>query len=93
MKRTALKVIKRSEVIGKIKKIKVKKVIKRPKVIGNNDKRKRYVNPITFNYVLRPTYLAASSKIKKKDEELQRKFEKVSQKIEEKINDPKSWFT
>ena len=29
------------------------------------------------NYVLRPIYLAALRKIKKKDEELQRKFEEV----------------
>ena len=38
--------------------------------------------------MLRPTYLAALRKIKKKDEELQRKFEEVSQKIEKKI----IWF-
>ena len=42
--------------------------------------------------MLRPTYLAALRKIKKKDEELQRKFEEVSQKIEKKINDQKLWF-
>ena len=46
------------------------KVIKRPEVIGSNDKRKRYVNPITLNYVLRPAYLAALRKIKKNNEEL-----------------------
>ena len=73
MKRTAPKVIKRPKVIRKIKEIKVNKVIKRPKITGNNDKRKRYVNPITLNYVLRPTYSAAFRKIKKKDEELQPK--------------------
>ena len=38
------------------------------------------------------TYLAALHKIEKKDEELQRKFEEVSQKIEKKINDQKLWF-
>ena len=45
-----------------------------------------------LNYVLRPTYLAALHQIKKKDEELQRKFEEVSQNIEKKITDRKSWF-
>ena len=87
------------KVIGKFKENKVRRVYKRPKLIGkintrnikrpililNNDKRERYFNPITFNYVLRPTYLAALRKIKKKDEELQRKFEEVSQTIEKKI--------
>ena len=34
--------------------------------------------------MLRPTYLAASRKINKKNEELQRKFEKVPQKIKKK---------
>ena len=58
----------------------------------NHWKRGRYVNPITLSCVLRPTYLAALRKIKKKDEELQRKFEEVSQKIEKKINYQKSWF-
>ena len=38
--------------------------------------------------MLIPTYLAGLRKIKKKDEELQRKFEEVSQKIEKKIR----WF-
>ena len=42
--------------------------------------------------MLRPTYLAALRKIKKKDEELQRKLDEVAQKIEKKINDKKSWF-
>ena len=64
--------------------------MKRPTIIGNNDKCEKYLNPITLNRVLRPTYLAALHKIKKKDEELQRKFEEVSQKIEKKINDQKS---
>ena len=63
-----------------------------PKVTKVDDKRKRYVNPIMFNYVLKLTYLAALRKIKKKNEELQRKFEEVSQKIDKKINDQKSWF-
>ena len=80
MKRTVPKVIKRPKVVGKIKEIKANKIIKRPKVIGNNDKRERYVNPITFNHVLRPTYFAALRKIKKKDGELKRKFEELSQK-------------
>ena len=35
--------------------------------------------------MLRPTYLSALRKIKTKDEELQRKFDKVSQKIEKTI--------
>ena len=87
----ARRVIKRPKLTVKIKKIKAKEVIKRPTNIGNNDKRERYVNPITLNYVLRPTYLAALRKIKK-DVELQRKFEEVSQKIEKKINDHKLWF-
>ena len=42
--------------------------------------------------MLGPTYLAALRKLKKKDEDLQRKFDEVSQKIEKKINDEKSWF-
>ena len=75
------KIIKRSTIIGKIREIKAKNVIKRPTVTGNNDKCNRYVNPITPNYYLRPTYLAALCKIKKKDEELQQKFEEVSQRI------------
>ena len=40
----------------------------------------------------RPIYLATKRKIKKKDEEWQQKFEEISQKIEKKINDQKSWF-
>ena len=68
---------------------KPKKRIIKPTIIFNIfDERKRYVNPITQNLVLRPTYLAALRKIKKKDEELQQKFEHVSQKIEKKI----IWF-
>ena len=43
--------------------------------------------------MLKPTYLAALRKHKKKDEELQRRFDEVSQKIEKKINDEKSWFS
>ena len=38
--------------------------------------------------MFRPTYLATLPKIKKKDEELQQKFEEVSQKIEKEI----IWF-
>ena len=60
-----------------------------------DDKHKRYVNPVTLNYVLRPNYLAALCKNKKKNEEWRQKlktFEEVSHKIEEKINDQKSWF-
>ena len=56
---------------------------------------KRYVNPITLNYELRPTHLALLRKLKKKEEEYQQNlktFEEVSQKIEKKINDEKSWF-
>ena len=45
--------------------------VKRPTIIMDIiDRRERYFNPITQNYVLRPTYLAALRKIKK-DEELQ----------------------
>ena len=65
-------------------------VIKIHKVVKVVDRRKRYLKPVTFNYVLRPTYLAALRKIKKKDEEWQEKlktFEEVSQKIEKKIKD------
>ena len=61
-----------------------------------DDKRKRYLNSITLNCVLRPTYLAALRKIKKKDEERQQKletFEEVSQKVEKKIDDQKLWFS
>ena len=55
--------------------------IKRPAIIIDTiDRHERYINPITQNYVLRPTYLSASSKIRKKGEELQRKFEEISQK-------------
>ena len=61
-------------------------------IFNTIDERKRYVNPITQKLVLRPTYLAVLRKLKKKDEELQRKFNEVSQKIEKKINDEKSWF-
>ena len=45
--------------------------------------------------MLRPTYLAAKCKIKKKDEEWQQKlktFKELSQKMEKKINDQKTWF-
>ena len=45
------------------------------KKVKIDDRRKRYVNPITLSYVLRPTYLAALCKIKKKDEEWQQKFQ------------------
>ena len=42
---------------------------------------KKYVNPITLNYVLRPTYLAALRKLKKTDEVYQQNlktFEEIS---------------
>ena len=45
--------------------------------------------------MLRPTYLAALCRIKKKDKEWQQKlktFEEVSQKVEKKISDQKSRF-
>ena len=48
-----------------------------------------------LNYMLRLTYLAALCKITTKDEKLQQNlkiFEEISQKIEKKINDQKSWF-
>ena len=108
MEQSTPKVIKTPKVIGNVKKIKATKVIKRPEVVGNTEERKanvvikilkafkvddkRYVNPITLNYMLRPTYLAALSKIKKKDEEWQQKlktFKERSQKIEKKVNDQK----
>ena len=44
--------------------------------------------------MLRPTFIAPLRKIKK-DEEWQQRlktFEEVSQKVEKKINDQKSWF-
>ena len=96
VERTAHKVIKRPKVVGNIKGPKANRAIKIPKVFKVDDKRKRYINPITLSYVLiRPTYLAALRKIKKKDEEWQQKlktFEEVSQKGEKKINDQQSWF-
>ena len=49
MKRTASKVIKKPKVIGNIKEIKANRVIKIPKVAKGDDKRKRYVNPVTLN--------------------------------------------
>ena len=52
----ANKVIKRPEVIGNIEESKANRVIKIPKEVKANDRRKRYVNPITLNYVLRSTY-------------------------------------
>ena len=91
-------VTKKPTIIGEIK---TRKVIKRLKLIGKPtlrktkrttiiidtiDWRKRYFNPVTQNYVLRPTYLAALPKIKTKDEELEQKFDEASQKIEKKIN-------
>ena len=66
---------------------KCRKVIKRPNSFENPHsgklkghtiitdtihRRERYFNPITQKLLLRPTYLAALPKIKKKDEELQR---------------------
>ena len=42
--------------------------------------------------MLRLTYLAALRKIRKKDEKVKRKFEELSQKIEKRINDQRSWF-
>ena len=92
VKRTASKVIKRAKVIGNIEKPKANRVIKTPKEVKVDDRRKRYVNLITLNYVLRQTYLAALRKIKKKGEKLQRKFEEISQKIEKNINDQQPWF-
>ena len=71
------KVIKRSKLIGKP----TLRKIKRPTIIiDTTDRRERYFNPITQNYVLRPTYLAALRKIKKKDEELQQKFDDKNRK-------------
>ena len=60
------KVIKRPKLIRKP----TLRKIKRPTIIIDTiDRRERYFNPITQNYVLRPTHLAALRKIKKKDEE------------------------
>ena len=68
---------------------KPKKRIIKPTIIFNKiDGPKRYVNPIMLNYVLRPTYLAALHKLKKKEEEYQQNlktFEEVSHKIEKKL--------
>ena len=75
-------------IIGKLK----KRIIKPTTIFNTIDGRTRYVNPITQKLVLRPTYLAALRKLKKKDEELQKKFDEVSQKIKKKINDERSWF-
>ena len=62
---SASKVTERPKIIGNIEEPKDNsRVIKIPKVIKVNDKRKRYLNPITLNYVLRPTYLASLRKIK-----------------------------
>ena len=64
------KVIKRpTKVIGNIEEPKANRVIKTPEEVKIDGKRKRYVNPITLSYVLRPAFLAALCKIKKKDEE------------------------
>ena len=65
----ANKVIKIPKVIGNIEEPKANRVIKKAKEVKADDRHKRYVNPFTLNYVLRPTYLAALHKIKKKDEE------------------------
>ena len=83
------RVIKRPKAIGKIEEPKANRVIKIPKEVRVDDRRKRYINPITLNYVLRPTYLAALRKMKKKDEEWQEKLKTFEQKVEEKINDQK----
>ena len=87
------KVIKRPKAIGNTDKSKVNRVIKIPKVVKVDGKSKRYLNLVTLNYMLRPTYLATLPKVKRKDEEWQQKlktFEEVSQKVEKKINDQKS---
>ena len=67
VEQTAPKAIKKLEVIGNINEIKRPKiignleepnansVIKIPKVAKVDDKHKRYLNPITLNFVLRPT--------------------------------------
>ena len=79
------KVIKRLKLTGKP----TLRKIKRPTIIIDSiDRRERYFIPITEKLVLRLTYLATLLKLKKKDEELQQKFDEVSQKIEKKI----IWF-
>ena len=81
--------------MGNIEEPDANRVIKIPKVVMADYQHKRYLNPITLNYVLRPTYLAALHKLKKKDEEYQQNlktFKEISQKAEKKINDQKSWF-
>ena len=83
----ANRIIKRPKIIGHIEEHKANSVIKLPKVVEGNDELKGYINPITLNYGLRPTYLVTLCKIKKKDQEWQRKlktFEEVSQKNREK---------
>ena len=59
-----IKLLKRPKIIKNIKESKASRVIKIPKAFKVDDKRIRYVNPITLkNYVLRPTYLPALRKI------------------------------
>ena len=72
MERTAPKAIRKPKVIGNINEI------KRPTITGKIKTPtleiminvKDPINPVTLNYVLRRTSLAALRKIKKKDEEL-----------------------
>ena len=67
MKQTASKVIKRPKVIGNFEELKANRVIKIPKEVKVDDRHKTFVNSITLNYVLRPTYLAVLRKIKKRE--------------------------
>ena len=68
------KVIKRPKIIGNIEEPKANRVIKILKEVKVDDRPKRYVNPVTLNYMLKPTYLAALCNIKKKDEEWQQEL-------------------
>ena len=71
------KVIKRPKLIGKPT---LRKIIWPTIIIDSIDRRERYFNPITQKLVSRPTYLAASHKIERKDEELQQTFDEISKK-------------
>ena len=84
--------IKRPKIIGNVEEPKAYRVIKTPKEVKVDDKRKRYVNPVTLNYVLRPTYLAANVRLRRRMKNGNKSSKKYHKKIEKKINDQKSSF-